>query len=405
MWSIPMNNKIGNQGLSEELELQLEEGDRSFANSRPEETNRPKKRKKRTWLYLLGCISALTAVMYLASLIHMWLDDRAMEADKTLEAANMEGVSGTVAEDIPEITYTQEELDALIAVAVEKGREEGAVLEAERILGGIESLLTDGYTAVEALRPFYTDDLVIVSGGKFNFIPIRHDLRKNNLFQENLRILETGELQYMDGETVISHKGIDISRHQGDIDWKKVGETDVEFVFIRVGYRGYGNGNMMEDEKFENNIKGALNAGLKVGVYYFSQAIGTVEALEEAQFVLKKIAPYKVELPVVIDVERVSDSGGRMNLISVEERTNVALTFCETIEAGGYTPMIYHNMEMGVMLIDLEPLEKYEKWFAYYGKVIYYPYDYQVWQYSEKGSVDGIKGDVDLNISLKMWGG
>lgn len=370
-------------------------------NQEPKGGSIPKRKKKRQRLYLLGCITVLMLVIFLASLLYMWLGSRAKQKEEDmLEVINMEA--------IPVVTYTQEELDEQIAAAAEKAAadaaESAAAAEAERILGGIEARLSDGDTMVEALRPFYTEDLVVVSGGKFNFIPIRQDLKKNSLLQDNLQILETGEQQYLDGETIVSHKGIDVSRHQGEIDWQKVGETDVEFVFIRVGYRGYGNGRMVEDEQFVDNIKGALGAGLKVGVYYFSQAVNTEEALEEANFVLEQIAPYKVEMPVVVDVEKVSDSQGRMNLISVEERTNITMAFCEAIEAAGYIPMIYHNMEMGVMLLDLEPLENYEKWFAYYGTELYYPYDYQVWQYSEKGSVEGISGDVDLNISFKMWG-
>ena len=126
-----------------------------------------------------------------------------------------------------------------------------------------------------------------------------------------------------DGQ-VVSHKGIDVSKHQGNIDWTKVAADGVEFAFIRVGLRGYGTeGKLVEDEYFEQNIKGALQAGIKVGVYFYSQAITDAELLEEANLVLEKIKPYNVELPIVYDVEKVSGGKGRANDLSVEDRTRL----------------------------------------------------------------------------------
>ena len=179
----------------------------------------------------------------------------------------------------------------------------------------------------------------------------------------------------------------------------------VEFAFIRVGIRGYGaEGRLVEDEGFEENVESALSNGIKVGVYFFTQATTVEEAVEEAEFVKQIIAPYKIQCPVVLDIEKVSDSEGRMNKISKEMRTQVAKAFCEEIAKAGYQPMLYYNMEMGALMLDLEQLEDYDKWFAYYNKDIYYPYDFKVWQYTDKGRVAGIEGDVDLNIAFeKIW--
>ena len=208
----------------------------------------------------------------------------------------------------------------------------------------------------------------------------------------------------MDGQ-IISHKGIDVSKHQGAIDWNLVAQDGVEFAFIRVGFRGYGSeGKMVEDEYFVKNIEGALAAGIKVGVYFYSQAITEAEAQEEAEFVIERIRPYEIACPVVFDVERVSGAQGRMNDISVEERTALAVLFCQTIEQAGYKPMIYHNTEMGALMLDLTQLESYDKWYASYSDQIFYPYAYKIWQYSDKGSVQGINTDVDLNISFEpLW--
>ena len=225
------------------------------------------------------------------------------------------------------------------------------------------------------------------------------DTSKNDYVLENLNILEDGEVQYMQDGQVVSHKGIDVSKHQGNIDWTKVAADGVEFAFIRVGLRGYGTeGKLVEDEYFEQNVKGALQAGIKVGVYFYSQAITDEELLEEANLVLEKVKPYNIELPIVFDVEKVSGGKGRANELSVEERTRLTALFCQTIQDAGYKPMIYHNMEMGTLMLDLGQLEQYDKWFAYYNDDLYYPYAYKVWQYSEKGAVDGINEEVDLNI-------
>lgn len=345
-----------------------------------------KKRERNVYLLvILGCIAGMLLFIVLGMLLYRITHD---------------GKTDAVAVNGEAVTYTQEELENRIAEAAEAARAEGV----KEVLGDLEEKLSNGDTMVETLRPFYPDDIVVVSSGRFHFIPIKENLKKHNRLQENLAVLENGEFQYSDNGQVVSHKGIDVSYHQGEIDWQQVAGDGVEFAFIRVGMRGYETGKLVADEQFENNITGALANGIKVGVYFFSQAVTPDEVAEEAAFVLEQIAPYRVEFPVVFDVEKVAASSARMNQISVEERTNLAVSFCQSIAAAGYTPMVYHNMEMGALLLDMEKLDEYEKWFAYYGSEIYYPYDYQIWQYSEKGTVAGINGNVDLNISFKMWG-
>jgi GH25 family lysozyme M1 (1,4-beta-N-acetylmuramidase) len=294
------------------------------------------------------------------------------------------------------VVYSQEELEAKVAEARDQVSQE--------LLGGIRQSLDGGDSVLQVLRPLYPEELIVYSGGKYNFVPINRSLKQSTLEEAGLNVLESGEYQYVRDGQVISHKGIDVSKHQGTIDWNLVAQDGVEFAFIRVGYRGYGTGKLMEDEFFEENIKGALSAGIKTGVYFYSQAVTEEELLEEAAFVLEKIAPYKIECPVVFDVERVSGAEGRMDALSVEERTSLALLFCQTIEQAGYKPMIYHNTEMGVMLLRLEVLEAYGKWFAAYSDKFYYPYEYKIWQYSQSGTVQGIQGNVDLNISFgPVW--
>ena len=343
---------------------------------------------------MTGCLLVLVLVTYVAGILYSWIDSKFQDNANDLAAAAEAGGQTESAAEAAR-TYTQEEVDALIAEAKQQAEDE----EENKILSGIRDGLTSGTTMVETLRPYYPNELVVVSNGTFNFVPIRDDLQKNDYVLENLNILEDGEVQYMQDGQVVSHKGIDVSKHQGNIDWTKVAADGVEFAFIRVGLRGYGTeGKLVEDEYFEQNIKGALQAGIKVGVYFYSQAITDAELLEEANLVLEKIKPYNVELPIVYDVEKVSGGKGRANDLSVEERTRLTALFCQTVQDAGYKPMIYHNMEMATLMLDLGQLEQYDKWFAYYNDDLYYPYAYKVWQYSEKGAVDGINEEVDLNI-------
>lgn len=358
-----------------------------------------KRRKKNntisTVLVMFGCLVVLVLVTYLAGAAYMWIDKEFEKEASDLAAA-------AIGKEQEVVLYNQEQVDAKIAEAVAEAEYESV---AEKVLNGIKEGLESGQTYVETLRPYYPNDILVVSSGKFHFVPIQEELKQNNFSEENLNILESGEYQYMQDGQVVSHKGIDVSKFQGDIDWQQVAEDGVEFAFIRVGNRGYGaNGTLLEDERFEENVEGALQAGIKVGVYFYTQALNEEELMEEANLVLEKIAPYKIECPVVFDVEKVSGADGRMNHLSVEERTNLTLLFCQTIENAGYKPMIYHNMEMGALMLDLETLENYDKWFAYYNPDFYYPYDYKIWQYSHTGTVKGITGEVDMNIAFEpIW--
>lgn len=372
---------------------------------REERLRRARKNRRRTSVIgvgfaMLGCLVFLVAVMYGGMTLYERLTQRDGDADPAVAAGDGEAGQESVEAISGAVVYSQAELDEIISQAVTQAQD----AEADRILDGIKEALSGGTTTVETLRPYYPDDIVVVSGGRFHFVPINRELKQNQLDVANLNILETGEYQYLTDGQVTSHKGIDVSSHQGDIDWTQVAQDGVEFAIIRLGFRGYGSeGKLVEDTKFEDNIKGALAAGIKVGVYFFSQAITTEELMEEANLVLEKIAPYKIECPVVYDVEKTSQDG-RMNNISVEERTRLTALFCQTIQNAGYKPMIYHNTEMGALMIDVAALESYDKWYACYSDQMFYPYEYKIWQYSDKGRVAGISTDVDLDISFApLW--
>ncbi len=386
-----------------------------YAEDRLGRTRKRKNGKLRSALIILGYLAVLIIVMCAAGIIIGWINNRLENSIKEV------GVS-MGAELLPEdkqVTLTEAELNAMVEEAATSAAASAAAeavtqAEAEKlqavedaraeVLNGIRAGLETGDdTMVEVLRPFYPDEMVVVSNGKFHFVPINWELKLSPYSDENLNILETGEYQYMDGEQVISHKGIDVSRFQGNIDWQAVASDGVEFAFIRVANRGYGTGKLVEDEQFDRNIKGAMDAGIHVGVYIYSQAVNEQEIAEEAELVMQKLSAYDVKCPIVYDVEKTADPTGRMNQLSVEERTNLTQLFCQTVEAAGYKPIIYHNMEMGALMLDIEPLEQYDKWLAYYNDDMYYPYEYKIWQYSDKGSVSGIASNVDLNICFEPF--
>ena len=201
-----------------------------------------------------------------------------------------------------------------------------------------------------------------------------------------------------DGSLVVGSgtMGIDVSKWNGTIDWNAVKNSGVNYVIIRVGYRGSSQGALIEDPKFKTNIKGATAAGIKVGVYFFTQAVDEVEAVQEASMVLDRISGYKISYPVFLDVE---GSGGRGDAIDSATRTAVCKAFCNTIKNAGYTPGIYANKTWLSSKMDAGALSGYKIWLAQYAKTPTYTGRYDLWQYRSDGKVSGISGKVDLNIS------
>ncbi len=191
-------------------------------------------------------------------------------------------------------------------------------------------------------------------------------------------------------------RGIDVSKWNGSVDWKAVKNSGIDFVIIRCGYRGYGSGVLVEDPTYKKNIQGATAAGLKVGVYFFTQAISAVEAVEEASMVLERVKNYSLSYPIFLDVE---SSGGRADGIGKGVRTEVCKAFCETIQKAGYTAGIYANKTWLTEKIDASSLSSYKIWLAQYATEPTYTGKYDMWQYQSTGRISGISTDVDMNWS------
>ncbi len=199
--------------------------------------------------------------------------------------------------------------------------------------------------------------------------------------------------------------GIDVSQHNGNIDWKKVKKGKTEFAFVRVGYSGYTNGTNYPDKTYNDNLKGANKNDLPVGVYYYSQATTKKEAKKEAEYTLSLVKKYDINLPIAMDVEYAYDSNGKEDgrlfdaNLTESEQTEIINEFCKVIAKAGYTPMVYANSYMFGTRIDTSKLNSNIMiWVADYNKQITYEGKYNVWQYSKTGSVDGIASKhVDKN--------
>lgn len=254
-----------------------------------------------------------------------------------------------------------------------------------------------GEGVLKMLRDIYTDDIVYYDG-KYKFEPINKELALSTIDLKGFEKDKYGHYIYKENGKVVGHKGIDVSKYQGDIDWKKVKEDGIEFAIIRIGYRGYGSGQLVMDENAIANLKGASDAGIDIGVYFFTQAIDEEEAKEEADYIIKAIKKYNVTYPIVIDTEPISGDEARSDALSAKERTEVVAAFCERVKEKNYKPMIYANIKWFITALDMTKLEDYDKWFAYYDDELYFPYKIAMWQYSGTGRVSGITGDVDLNV-------
>ena len=192
--------------------------------------------------------------------------------------------------------------------------------------------------------------------------------------------------------------GIDVSAHQKSIDWAAVKNSGVKFVMIQVGYRGYETGALMDDAYFEENIQGAIENGIDVGVYFFSQAVSAEEARAEADFVLEHVKKYKLQLPIVFDLEEVSNAKDRVESTTSEERTQAAVTFMNHIKNAGYQAMVYSSSQLFGTVFEINYLHDYDFWVADYSSAPNFSYHFSIWQYTDAGTVDGISTNVDMNI-------
>ena len=277
--------------------------------------------------------------------------------------------------------------------------------EREDMLNIIRSQFENGSSTLAVLKQLYPDNIVYANrSGNYVFADINPSLAKTEYSTGNFSRDANGFMTYSDENATKTYTGIDLSRYNSDVDFAKAKASGIDYAMIRCGYRAYGSGLLVKDTSFETYITSALTNNVDVGVYFYTQAVTKDEAIEEANYVLDLIRPYKVTYPVAIDVEAIENDSFRQEKLSASELTDIVIAFCDTIKSAGYTPLIYCNLLYFMDNVELSRLEAYDKWFAGYQTAApYYPYKYTMWQYTSTGTVPGVSGNVDINICFKNY--
>lgn len=371
------------------------EEEKQEVHRRKKKTQTAKKRKKTTKrvgiVVLLLVLTSFTSTFLALRYAKLYKECN----EKVVVATGAEALMREQLDNQTRVYELQTKADAKNAYT--KGVEAGMMKQEKQLLKAFrESTSEQGI--LKTLRDFYPEYIVYMDTPGYQFVPINRRLKQRPFLLEQLVNSEEGFIDYMNEGQVKSLRGIDVSKYNDNIQWDKIDKNQIQFAFVRVGYRGYGSGEIVADDNFEENVKGSGRAGLKTGVYFFTQALNEKEGVEEADFVLEQIKGLKIDFPIVIDVEKVNKNSARAENISAEDRTKAVIAFCDRIREAGYEPMIYGNIKCFMSMLEYEKLEEYKKWFAYYDTTLYFPYDISCWQYSEKGKVAGIKGAVDLNI-------
>ncbi len=292
---------------------------------------------------------------------------------------------------------------------LEAQRNESYYIGRDTLLDNIKTMAESGKTTLRILRTLYPEYLVYSESSGYIFKEINTGLVMHDYDASGFKMTLNDSsvptnVEYYENDQLKSFTGIDVSKHNKTIDWAKVKNAGIDFAIIRAGNRGYGSeGKLLTDPLFEANAKGATENGIPIGAYMFSEAITVEEAIEEADLILSMVEPYDITYPIIIDIEEIAGDDARNEALTPTELTDVVLAFCNRVKEAGYTPMIYANLKGMIGMLEFERLEGIEKWYAYYGDELYFPYDVSMWQYTSSGYVDGIEGKVDLNISFKDY--
>ena len=352
----------------------------------------------RQFLYLMNMIvlSCVTLLSLAAAGIFL-LRARDAAAQSTSLQSELDAVKGSA-----KTLYTEDEVSARESQA----RDAGATSEKRKILMQIQSSMESGGSTASMLRSLFSEDIVVVNGGKYYFYPILNAVKRNSFQQDDFSLTDDGRLQYIGSDKVTLQSGVNVSEENGDIDWQLVSEDDVSFAMICAGGRksdDSGESRVFEDQNLEDNINGASEAGLHVGVYYILDLSEKDEVQEEAEELVQRLDAYqsKISYPVALWVNAPSEEDRQAHQ-SKADWTDYVISFCDVLEDAGYEPMIYGNLASFVMMLNIENLEKYDKWISNTGASLYFPYRFSMWQYSSAGTVHGISTEVGLDVSLSV---
>ena len=238
---------------------------------------------------------------------------------------------------------------------------------------------------------------LVSEDGTEEWVSINPYLTKNTYDYSGL-VYQYPIMKYYEDSQKVSKVGIHVSADDGDVNFKRLKKAGVDFAMIRIGSRGYGSGNLMADEMFYENVRKATEAGMDIGVTFFSQAITKEEALEEATRVIEGLQGFSIVYPVVFDMEYIKNDTARVQGLSKDAKTEIAMTFMDAVGLAGYKTMLYGNKEWLIRRVDLSKLIGYDVWISQEQDTPDYPYKYTMWEYTKSAKVDGMDEPAALSI-------
>lgn len=333
---------------------------------------------------------------------------RVTSGEKALQRENsqvMQTEPGTEEQGMGTNTLTSDQLDFWDMYKEDVPVSNNSVSKSEQYKKNAKELLEEEQKKLEEddLSEGGTKTKVIRPDGTEQWIMINTYLNKNG-YKESGFVYEEPVLKYYENGTKASYLGVDIDEDAGNVNFSAMKKAGVDFVMLRLGYRGYESGQIFMDEQYFDYIQAANEAGLDVGIYFRSQAITPKEAMEEAEFVIANLVEMRVTYPVVFDMGLVENDTARIENLPKMQITEIANVFCRRIKEVGYEPMVRGNKYWLLRKIDLTQLGDYDIWLSQSGEVPDYPYEFAMWQYTTDGSVDGISGDVNMDISFIDYG-
>ncbi|MDD2972207.1 MAG: glycoside hydrolase family 25 protein [Lachnospiraceae bacterium] len=382
--------------------MRLEDDYEEYDDDQPSESNRMLKHLAVGVFVALAAVIGIVAAINYEKGIHKKIktEDSSMQAntqdmDKEVQALH-ESVQALVEND----GLTSDQLD-FWDIYKDSGEEQDensvSTDDSSTKKSEEESTTTASDGTTDAETDHVNQTMIESADGTEEWVNISPFITKNKYDVKNFEY-KAPVMKYYDGGKCISYLGVDISKDTGEVDFHKLKKAGVQFVMIRAGARGYGTGQLELDSAFLDNLQGATEAGLDIGVTFYSQAITKDEAVEEATLVYDHIQEYLITYPIAFDMEKVSGDIARTDRLTREEKSNIALNFLDALKAVGYKGIIYGNKEWLIKEINLSTVGSYDIWLSQSGDTPDYPYKFSMWQYTQRGTIDGIKGDAHLNI-------
>lgn len=293
--------------------------------------------------------------------------------------------------------YTQEELDAQVEAARTAGEDNGEYQVKQRI----QAQLGGGTSTLSMLRGLFPENIVVANAGRYYFYPVQNSLGLNNYGEEDYALNADGLLIYQGTDPSVQlMQGIHVTAETGEIAWDKVAEDHVDYAMIYVGGRD-ADGDFQEDDRWEENVEAAHDAGLSVGIYYSLSIVSEEEAEEDAARLVKMLEPYDeiIDGYAAISI-RIPEDGDRTEGVTRATRTGSLQLLCSTLQEAGYQPMIYESLTSMMLLTEPDQLTDVARWIANDGASLYFPYTLTMWRYTTEGNVNGIDGNVARDVMI-----